>query len=443
MPICSPIHSIRVTLRPLKISDILLALQYALYFITLLCVYIYGIVPVYAYMGFLDEFSAGNMLFSILILVFVAPLLRPDGFPSSFFLNVAASLVLIPTLVIYTGAGLPHRYALITTVAISLIAIITKTFRPRPLKLPLIHSSKLLLLLALLSTVTILGVFLFGGARFLNFNLSAVYDIRREAADNLPRFFGYLNSLVTKVAIPFGLVFALHNRRWLAAAAFASMSILLFGLTAHKSPLFYPLTVAFVYLIAQSRYLTQYFLAALIAIVLISALDLWFFLHGAEGISGWFASLLARRAILVPSLLNYYFLDFFTDAPKYFWADSKVTLGLVASPHDLRAVNLIGLEYFGKQEMSANTGWIGSGYANAGLWGITLYSIFIGLLLAVLDTYARRLGTRMVVALFILPLFTLLTSTDLTTMLLTHGLLFSIFLLTLVKSNPQSRAMEL
>lgn len=432
------VRRMRFPIRPLRVSEILLVFQYGLYFIALLSIYIFGIAPRYSYMGFLDAFDTTNLVISAFIFACVIPFLRPGELPSAFFLNMAASLVLVPTLVIYTGAGLPHRYALITASALLLIAITSKTLRLRPFKHPLIRPSRLLQLLGFLSVATVVGIFLFGGARFLSFDFSAVYTLRREAAQNLPGIFGYLIPWVTKVAIPFAIVFAMRDRRWLATAVFISISVLIFGLTAHKSPLFYPVLVVFVFFIVRSRYVVQYFLAALVMIILVSAIDIWFFFQNEDGLSGWFASLLTRRAILVPSLLNWYYLDFFSDAEKYFWAGSRLTFGLIDSPFHLRSVNLIGLEYFGKEEMSANTGWVGSGYANAGLWGIMLYSVLTGVLLAFLDCYARRLGTSMVVALFVLPIFTILTSTDFTTMLLTHGLVFSIILLILTKPTTQS-----
>ena len=424
-----------LSIRLVKISEVLFLCQYGIYFLVLLCMYSMGIAPNFAYMGFLDAFSSENLVISLLMLLFVVPFLRPGQLPSAFFLNLTASLILVPTLVLYTGAGLPHRFALVTTAALVLMAIISKTIRLRAFKLPVIHSSNLLLVLGYFSAFTVAGIFVFGGARFLNFDLSAVYDLRREAAQNLPIIFSYLVPLVSKVAIPFAIVFAIRDRHWLVVAGLVSLSVLLFALTAHKSPLFFPVMVIFVYFIARSRYVEQYFLAALISIVLASAIDIWFFSRGGEGVSGWFASLFTRRVLLVPSFLNWCYLDFFFDAEKYFWAESKITAGLIEPPFDLRSVNLIGLEYFGKEEMSANTGWIGSGYANAGLWGVMLYSILIGVLLAFLDSYSYRLGKQIIVALFVLPIFTIITSTDFLTMFLTHGLLLSLLLLALMNST--------
>ena len=421
----------------LSVGDVLWLLQYGLYFFLMLGVYIFGVAPVYEYMGFVQLFKVENLLISLLILLIVAPFFRPGVLPTSFFLNMGGALILVPTLALYTGAGLPHWYALTTAFALMLIAVTCKILHLEPLQVAFVRKSRILAFLIVFSGVVVGAIFLFGGARYLNFNLAAVYELRREAALNLPSVFAYLTPLVAKVAIPFALVFALRERRWFFACTLVLLSFLLFGLTAHKSLLFYPVVVVFVYYTAGSRYLVQNFLAALMAILIASGVDLWFQFHGAGGLSGWFASLFARRAILVPSFLNWYYFDFFSSAEKYFWADSKVTFGLLASPFDLRFPHLIGMEYFNKEGMSANTGWIGSGYANAGIWGVMLYSVLIGGLFAFLDSYANRHGTRMVIALFTLPVFTLLTSTDFLTMLLTHGLFFSILMLAMIKPEPE------
>ena len=215
------------------------------------------------------------------------------------------------------------------------------------------------------------------------------------------------------------------------------MSVMLFALTAHKAPLFYPLFLLFFYFVAKSPNFARYLLVTLCLIVMFGAVDLWNLQHH-EGSYGWFASLIVRRLLLVPSLLNWEYLDYFLTADKYYWADSKFSFGLVDSPHDLAHVNLIGMEYYGNEEMSANTGWIGSGYANAGIVGVALYSVIIGALLAFLDRYASKLGPHIVIAVFILPVFTAFTSTDLSNIFLNHGLVIAILLLVFMRAqDPQ------
>jgi hypothetical protein len=126
------------------------------------------------------------------------------------------------------------------------------------------------------------------------------------------------------------------------------------------------------------------------------------------------------------------YIDFFSTADVYYWSGSKISLGLINRPYDLNASNLIGFEIFGNDDMSANTGWIGSGYANARYFGVAIYSLLIGLLFLFLDAYGKLLGTRIVVSMFVLPILTLLISADLTYMFLTYGLFFALMILILL-----------
>lgn len=140
-------------------------------------------------------------------------------------------------------------------------------------------------------------------------------------------------------------------------------------------------------------------------------------------------SLFVQRIILTPATLNAYHIDFFSKSANYYWSNSKLTLGLLEPAYSLGSANIIGLEYFGNDNMSANTGWIGSGFAQAGYVGVFFYSIIISALISFLEQYTKTLGRPTVVALFIIPMVTIITSSDLTDMLLTHGLVFSILLL--------------
>ena len=156
------------------------------------------------------------------------------------------------------------------------------------------------------------------------------------------------------------------------------------------------------------------------------------------GLSGLFGNLFVRRSLLVPSLLNWAYFDFFSVNPNTYWADSKLSLGMISSPYDLGIAELIGREFMGNEETHANTGWIGSGMANAGYVGIALYSVFLGLLLSLLDAYAKKLGYSLILAIFVLNVMTATQSADFTTMLLTHGLFALLLIVMLLQPNQES-----
>jgi oligosaccharide repeat unit polymerase len=406
-----------------------LSILYVGYFAALQLVYQVWVVSIYGYQGYDDNFSASGFSISLVILIAFVSLMKNNGAPSSVFIHLAFGLILIPSLVLYSGQSLGDEFIFVTCLGFAVVLGITRIFKLKTIEFPKIQEKMLLKLSFAVSLCTILGVFYFGGARFLNFDFSAVYEIRREAANAIPGIFGYLNSIVTKAVIPFGMILCLLARRWVLMLMLFITSIAFFALTAHKSPLFYPLLVLFFFFAAGSKHLKTYFVLALLTGVALSGLDLWSFEHELAGGSSWFGGLFVNRALLAPSYLNSLYVNYFSHYDKYYWASSKLSLGLVNSGYELSAPNLIGQQYFGNEDMSANTGWIGSGYANAGYFGVIIYSTLMGILFSWLDAYAKKMGSRVVISLFAIPVITMITSADVTDMLITHGLLVVVLFL--------------
>ena len=81
------------------------------------------------------------------------------------------------------------------------------------------------------------------GGKYLNFNISRVYEFRELAAESLPGIFGYLMPIFSKAIIPFGLVISILCKHRLAIIIFIFCSIMVFSITSHKAPLFYPFII--------------------------------------------------------------------------------------------------------------------------------------------------------------------------------------------------------
>jgi len=409
-----------------------LGLLYFVYFVSLQGIYQYGIAPRYGYAGFVDELNLDKFFIALVMVIAIAALMKDSNRLSDLFLNIAFALIVVPSLVIFAGTDLPFRFPAITVFGLLVMIVSAKLVRAKTFKMPALSENFLLFILLVAVSLGIGGVVALGGLRYWNLDISKVYEFRSDASGNLPGIFGYILSIIGKTVIPFGMVLALNARRWFVMFVFAGMSLMLFGLTANKALILYPVLVYFFFFAARSPNIARIFIASLCTLLLISVLDLLIVWHYDTEWSGWFTSLLIRRALFVPSLLNWEYIDYFSSADKYFWANSKVSFGLVSSPHHLNMANLIGQEYFGRAETSANTGWIGSGYANAGLVGVALYSVLAGALLAFLDKYSNKVGAQMVIAAFIVPFIVLATSTDLTTVFLTHGLIAGLLILALL-----------
>ncbi|GCL36922.1 hypothetical protein SR1949_20280 [Sphaerospermopsis reniformis] len=414
---------------------------YIIYFACLLWVYSSYFVITYGYQGFRDSLNLSNLPLSVSILSLLTFFAGTQKKPSVVFLHFSLLFIVTPSLTLFCGADVQSDFIFVTVSAHCLLS--ASTYIPIPkLKLPNISSQKMQTYLLLLSVLLIASMLLFGGSRYLNFDLTKVYDFRREAAANLPAIYAYLSPNLGQIIIPTGISIAILNKRWQAVFTLMVCAIFIFGLTSHKGPLFYPLLVILIYLFSQRQRFFTYLVLLLILIVLLSGVDL-LLLQQASGeniLSGWFSSLAMQRTIMVPAYLNWAYFDFFSDTNKYYyWSDSILSLGMLSSPYDLSIPYLIGYYYAGGSH--ANTGWIGSGYAQAGLIGVYLYSILMGLCFSYLNSMGKKIGNSLVISIFAIPALTMITSADLPTMLLTHGLLIALILVTILKKDNYRKAL--
>lgn len=399
--------------------------------------YLFFVVPLYGYQGYEDKFDILKFLVAIIFLFVSISFVKNQRVPSFFFLNLVIALIVTPSMVLYHSSDLPTVFAMLTVLSFLIAAIVATNVKFIKIKAPQIKQKRILFLMCAVSISFVISIFAFGGARFINFDLSLVYDFRKDASNNLPEIYLYISSVVSKVFVPFGMVIALANRNWFLALVLSFSSVLIFALTGNKAPLFYPFVITAIYWFSGRDKLVNLLLLSFIAIVMLSTADFWLAMNENNILFGWIGSILGRRSLIVPSELNWIFFEFFSANEQYFWSQSKISIGLIEQPFDMSPANLIGERYFGSSETSANTGWVGSGFSNAGYVGTFIYSGLIGLFFSFLDSQSLRLGRRLIVCLFVLPVITMVASADLLTTLLTHGLLLAIFLVMLIK--PDSR----
>lgn len=295
--------------------------------------------------------------------------------------------------------------------------------------------NQLLWVMFFISSLTVLSYVVFIGPAGFNLNILKVYEFREAAEDALPSVFGYISPATSKIIVPIMIVLAIIYRRYCFVFSGFIFSILIFGFTAHKSPLFYPFLILGVYLFLGGNRWGGYLYTLLILVLVVSAADFYLSEVFTDSFFGIFGSFSSRRAILVPALLNHYYIDFFSSHDPYYWSESKLTFGLVAKPYDLKMVNLIGEQYFGQSDMAANTGFIGSGYANAKFFGVVLYSVLLGLLISLLNTVSKKIGVRFVISSSFVVMFTIITSADFITALLTHGLALLLVIYMLIPAD--------
>jgi hypothetical protein len=361
--------------------------------------------------------------------------------PSHVLMWVFLALLVIPTLAMAACGAIPTAFTVLVVGAFTVCAVASRLRMPHQLSCRLVKADTVesgtlavsLVTLALLAAIV-------GGSGF-NLDLAEVYTYRASATEKMPSLLLYLVHICTKVMLPAAFCLALHRRSIQRAVICLVTWIAFFGLAGHKAILAYPAVTFAAFILASHQRAPLLIMASLLALSVAGTADLLdFAAHGdASTANGWIGYSLLRGAIFQPTLLNYYYWEYFTRTSDFlYWAESRLTLGLVASPLTNRLVFVIGETYFHQPTMAANTGLIGSGFANAGLAGVGIYALVLGASFSWLNRLSSKLPSSVICGIAATPVLTILTGTDMPTALLTHGGLAAIVILA-VLSPPKAR----
>ncbi|MGB3538565.1 MAG: hypothetical protein WBA42_10430 [Mesorhizobium sp.] len=426
---------------PGKDSKILMAALYMVAFGLLLAIYGYYLAPFWGYMGFEANPDGGKIALSAgVILLFVAAT-PASADARNFFLNVILSIYLLPAMVVYSYADKPTSAALVIWMALAVVYVVSAIPLPRVV-LFRIETEQLMWSMAIATGCLLASYYALGGLSNFNLDISRVYEFRREAAEELPGVFGYLSSTFAKVVVPFGFAVSLLHRKYLFSLFFILSFILIFGFTSNKGVIFAPLVVIVTFFMTKIYNNYRSFLYIFILIILVGILSVPLMDYfGGDSIYAWYNTLLIRRALMLPLIIDFHYFDYFSENPYYYWSYSKLSLGMVSTIYDLAPPFQIGKIFFGSSDTSANTGFIGSGFAQAGVMGALLYSIGVGFILAILQSYGRYLGRPFIASVVIDLFINLINSSDFLTMFLTHGLFLSLILIGLTQP-PAPRLMQ-
>lgn len=417
----------------MKSNSVVLVFLALSYFACLGAVQYFYVGELFAYYSFKSEFDIVKFTVSICTIVIFYNLFKTDGVVKA-YTQVLLAAILIPTLVIFSfGAG-SYDYFVTTTSGCFIVLLISNFYKPKAVVTKQLDEQVLLRLLTAISVTYVLSIFAMGGGAYLNFNIAKVYDFRESASENLPGVYSYISPIVGKIVVPMVVVLSAIKKQYMYTLIGIVISVLIFGLTSHKSPLFYPIIILTLYYMPWTRF-PYFLLLGCISISIVSFIDFYFMKNGNNPLFGWFGTLLGRRVLLVPANLNSIFIEFFSTNPIYLWSESKFSFGLLDMPYDLRAPNLIGRIYYGDELTAANTGWIGSGYFNARFPGVVFYSFLVGMLIAYFGSVARRIGEKFVFGTSFVVVITIFLSADFSTVILTHGLVALLFLLLFFKRD--------
>lgn len=265
----------------------------------------------------------------------------------------------------------------------------------------------------------------------LNFDLLSVYSLRAEAKTyGLSTVMSYIFSW-TKAINPILFGYCLINRKWKIAILFFTTQMLSFGIDGQKSTFFMPILVIGVVClynkisIKNTKRVIVYgvgvvgFLSVIEPMITKTHLIILYF---------------TRRLGYATNLLHECYYDFFSkNTPDFFRGSFLRFIGL-KTPYENLSL-LIGNIYFNKDE-NCNNGLVSDAFTNVGMIGIIIMPILVVFFLRLFDRSSHGLDRRLTIitALYLTVIF---LSSFISTILLTHGMLVIIILLSMLNRNEK------
>jgi len=393
--------------------------------------YVKLVVPTFNFGGM--TYNPRDDWFIELALLMFTLLLLPNRItvPSNFYNWLFFIILLIPAAVLSAVQGSNRYYLFLMFAALWLSMVFRRIFSPliqlrtvasemNYRQLPYYSVFAIVIVILVFLAVSVQGAF--------NLNFAKVYDIRFDISENMPLALRYLMPLASGTLIGYLAALSSHRKEVKGLILIAIMGILFFGFSSHKAMLFNPVVaMAGYFLFKMTR-------PHLLIMAVFSVMTIITLLLPNDG-SQLLGALFANRVVFIPSHINFYYFDFFTDNSFMLWAESKISLGLVSSELPMAVMNYIGGLMTGNYDIGANTGWVANAYMNAGVIGIVIYAAFVGFIFALIDSWAKFYGKQLVGAAFLVPVNTMIMSADLLIVLLTTGLFFllMIFLITTMR----------
>ena len=204
---------------------------------------------------------------------------------------------------------------------------------------------------------------------------------------------------------------------------FVFVQILLFGFSSHKSVLLLVPIIVVIYL------LSPIFLKRInyIPLFALSGMGFIFIFYYYE-IRGMVLALV-DRLFIIPSEVNFYYYKYFSENGFDYFKHSFLRHFFTNDIDSLNIARQIGKTFFNDEAINANTGFIGSGYAQGGLAALLIYGVIIAILINVIEAFTKKIPARLVLSFVSLPMLTLFISGDLPTTLLTGGMGVALILL--------------
>ena len=347
---------------------------------------------------------------------------------SDYFFITAFLAVIIPLSVLY---GYDYERSIfpliITKSALLFVYFITETKFLSFKGIPTIKNGRKISIVICTTFVLFLVVWYKIKGVTYNLDFSKVYEFRRDNKDLASvGLLAYTNNWTYKIFNIFLFSFSLYRRRYFLALLVFILQVYFYAAAAHKVLLFLPIMVLAIwfYFKKTNNLIVVPFIFSMA--ILISIVTFYVFNDTLTSF------LFSRRVFFVPAHLTFVYFEYFSQNAHVFWSNSILSQ-FITYPYDVSMTHVIG-RYLGNEDSGANNGFIASGFAHAGLLGVFFYSFIVGLILRLInDITLEAFPLWLAVSLCVVPLRSLLISSDLFTTMLTHGFLVALIIIFLVR----------
>lgn len=412
----------------MSLSTIFQPIKFVIYsyisLLTLTYAYVNYVAKYFEYAGFMYEMDFSKLVQVIVATTFLSLLVKnkKESDLLQFYSVIMYLVIYLPTAVLYyCGKGELLAYISIFT-GMSIIFIlghISSLFK-FDLVVPRVKQGRAVAfaLFLFFSLAVLAKIVLSGAITNLNFDFTKVYDFRQSQSELLYSSGGmFLFNWLIKVLIIFFAIYCLHKKNYKFFFVLFAFQFFLFGITTHKSTIFYFIFAVGIYYISSRKNVVNGLIITYVACVALF-LFLGFFLEDKL-----VASLLIRRALFVPAHLNYVYVEFFNDNHVY-WSNSLLS-SMLDYQFSRDTAYAVG-EYMGHDNMGANNGLFASGFMHAGYVGVVFYAVLFSLILITINALNTNFPPQFIISVSIAPILSAMTSSDLFTSLSTHGLLILI-----------------
>ncbi len=410
-------------------SDLIWYLSLVLFRIVLDYVYVEFMHRVFmlSYLSFDYQFDMMQYLISWgLYLVAIVLVKKRIKLYSDFFFLLFLLIQIAPLTSIYGLDNDKALFPVVVTVVSFFVIYIVVYSRSKRIHIPIIKNANSLLLAVsvVLIVYLVMWSIITGAIRNFNLDFTRVYEFRMvnsKLMDLGP--LAYINIWVYKFFMLFLFCYFLYKQRfWMAVIVFLVQTYF-YGITAHKAVFFYPFLCLIVWVVFHRTNKAIFLVNSFMAVILVAYLiyDLTAYSRPA--------TMMIRRVFFVQPRLTFEWFDFFSRNPHVFWSD-KILSFIFKYPYesDVAIPYVVGT-YLLSPDLCANNGFISSGYAHAGIAGVMLYSVLLGVIIRLFDQLIfRGLPLWFVACLTAIPTWAL-NASDLFTVLLSHGLLLSYLIL--------------